>query len=170
MYVSTYIHIYICIYLYIYVYIYKCTYMRLYRSRRRSDLKYLDFQIYPISEYIFRVSGTPFTLVKIYLKFRGLPWTRVWYLRRLLWKLVWNFGSGKYFKSDLPRTWYVYICIYIQVCADQLAAPVLQRVLTNPRIREHVWGGKGVGAGGDGSAQVDGPRSQFATQFTIFNR
>lgn len=39
------------------------------------------------------------------------------------------------------------------VCPDELAAPVLQRVLTNPSIREHVWGGKGVGAGGDGTAQ-----------------
>ena len=39
------------------------------------------------------------------------------------------------------------------VCPEELSAPVLQRVLSHPKIREHVWGGKGVGAGGDGTAQ-----------------
>jgi hypothetical protein len=39
------------------------------------------------------------------------------------------------------------------VCPEELTAPVLQSVLNNPAIREHVFGGKGVGAGGDGTAQ-----------------
>ena len=39
------------------------------------------------------------------------------------------------------------------VCPDQLTAPVLHRVLSDARVRELVFGGKGVGAGGDGTAQ-----------------
>ena len=39
------------------------------------------------------------------------------------------------------------------VCPEELRAPVLQSVLSNPLIRPLVWGGKGVGAGGDGTAQ-----------------
>ena len=42
------------------------------RSRRRSDLKYLDVQIYPICGQIFWVTGTPFTHVKTCLKSWGL--------------------------------------------------------------------------------------------------
>jgi mevalonate kinase len=39
------------------------------------------------------------------------------------------------------------------VCPEELLAPVLQGVLNHPLIRPLVWGGKGVGAGGDGTAQ-----------------
>ena len=49
--------------------------------------------------------GLPFTSVKPCLKFRGLPWNPVWKLRGQQRKLVWNFGSRKYFKSDLLRPW-----------------------------------------------------------------
>jgi UTP-glucose-1-phosphate uridylyltransferase/mevalonate kinase len=38
-------------------------------------------------------------------------------------------------------------------CPEELTAPVLHRVLTYPPIQKHVWGGKGVGSQGDGSAQ-----------------
>lgn len=38
-------------------------------------------------------------------------------------------------------------------CPDQLSAPVLHRVLSYPPLQDHVWGGKGVGSQGDGSAQ-----------------
>jgi len=43
------------------------------RSRRKSDLKYLDLQIYPISGYICGVTQTPFTHMKSLLKLWGLP-------------------------------------------------------------------------------------------------
>jgi len=36
---------------------------------------------------------------------------------------------------------------------DQLASPLLHRVLNFDGIDEHVWGGKGVGSQGDGTAQ-----------------
>ena len=38
-------------------------------------------------------------------------------------------------------------------CPEELAAPVLHRVLAHEPLRPHIWGGKGVGSQGDGSAQ-----------------
>jgi UTP-glucose-1-phosphate uridylyltransferase/mevalonate kinase len=39
-------------------------------------------------------------------------------------------------------------------CPEELTAPVLHRVLAHDALRPHVWGGKGVGSQGDGSAQL----------------
>jgi UTP-glucose-1-phosphate uridylyltransferase/mevalonate kinase len=36
---------------------------------------------------------------------------------------------------------------------EELSAPILHRVLGHPPLAPHVWGGKGVGSQGDGSAQ-----------------
>lgn len=41
----------------------------------------------------------------------------------------------------------------IPACPDELAAPVLHRVLGCERLQPHIWGGKGVGSQGDGAAQ-----------------
>ncbi len=38
-------------------------------------------------------------------------------------------------------------------CPSQLTAPVLHRVLNYEAVQPHVWGGKGVGSQGDGTAQ-----------------
>lgn len=38
-------------------------------------------------------------------------------------------------------------------CPEEFEAPVLHRVLAHPAVQPHVWGGKGVGSQGDGSAQ-----------------
>jgi UTP-glucose-1-phosphate uridylyltransferase/mevalonate kinase len=38
-------------------------------------------------------------------------------------------------------------------CPEELTAPVLHKVLAHPAIAPHVWGGKGVGSQGDGTAQ-----------------
>jgi len=38
-------------------------------------------------------------------------------------------------------------------CPEELTAPILHRVLAHDGLRPHVWGGKGVGSQGDGSAQ-----------------
>ncbi|HPK70888.1 MAG TPA: sugar phosphate nucleotidyltransferase, partial [Vicinamibacterales bacterium] len=38
-------------------------------------------------------------------------------------------------------------------CPEELTAPVLHRVLAHEPLQPHVWGGKGVGSQGDGSAQ-----------------
>ncbi len=38
-------------------------------------------------------------------------------------------------------------------CPEELTAPVLHRVLAYGPLKPHIWGGKGVGSQGDGSAQ-----------------
>jgi UTP-glucose-1-phosphate uridylyltransferase/mevalonate kinase len=38
-------------------------------------------------------------------------------------------------------------------CPEELTAPVLHQVLDHEGLRPHVWGGKGVGSQGDGTAQ-----------------
>jgi UTP-glucose-1-phosphate uridylyltransferase/mevalonate kinase len=38
-------------------------------------------------------------------------------------------------------------------CPEELAAPVLHRVLNYEPLKPHIWGGKGVGSQGDGTAQ-----------------
>jgi UTP-glucose-1-phosphate uridylyltransferase/mevalonate kinase len=38
-------------------------------------------------------------------------------------------------------------------CPEELTAPVLHRVLEHGALRPHIWGGKGVGSQGDGTAQ-----------------
>jgi UTP-glucose-1-phosphate uridylyltransferase/mevalonate kinase len=38
-------------------------------------------------------------------------------------------------------------------CPEELTAPILHRVLAHEPLQPHVWGGKGVGSQGDGSAQ-----------------
>jgi UTP-glucose-1-phosphate uridylyltransferase/mevalonate kinase len=39
------------------------------------------------------------------------------------------------------------------VCPEELTAPVLHNVLSLEGLRPHIWGGKGVGSQGDGTAQ-----------------
>jgi UTP-glucose-1-phosphate uridylyltransferase/mevalonate kinase len=41
----------------------------------------------------------------------------------------------------------------IPACPEELTAPVLHRVLEYEPLKPHVWGGKGVGSQGDGTAQ-----------------
>ena len=39
------------------------------------------------------------------------------------------------------------------ICPEELTAPALHNVLNYPAIKPHIWGGKGVGSQGDGTAQ-----------------
>ena len=39
------------------------------------------------------------------------------------------------------------------VCPEELSSPVLHRVLAHPPLKAHIFGGKGVGSQGDGTAQ-----------------
>jgi len=41
----------------------------------------------------------------------------------------------------------------IPACPEELTAPLLHRVLSYEPLKPHIWGGKGVGSQGDGSAQ-----------------
>lgn len=42
----------------------------------------------------------------------------------------------------------------IPACPEELTAPLLHRVLSYEPIQPHIWGGKGVGSQGDGTAQL----------------
>jgi UTP-glucose-1-phosphate uridylyltransferase/mevalonate kinase len=39
-------------------------------------------------------------------------------------------------------------------CPEELDAPILHQVLSYPALKAHIWGGKGVGSQGDGTAQL----------------
>jgi len=54
----------------------------------------------------------------------------------------------------------------IPACPGELTAPVLHHVLSYEPLRPHVWGGKGVGSQGDGTAQFVA-RSQADQQAVI---
>ena len=41
----------------------------------------------------------------------------------------------------------------LPACPEELTAPVLHRVLSYEPLKPHIWGGKGVGSQGDGTAQ-----------------
>jgi UTP-glucose-1-phosphate uridylyltransferase/mevalonate kinase len=42
----------------------------------------------------------------------------------------------------------------IPACPEELTAPLLHRVLNYEPLKPHIWGGKGVGSQGDGTAQL----------------
>lgn len=42
----------------------------------------------------------------------------------------------------------------VPACPEELTAPVLHKVLGYEPLKPHIWGGKGVGSQGDGSAQL----------------
>ena len=41
----------------------------------------------------------------------------------------------------------------VPACPEELTAPVLHRTLSHKKIAPHIWGGKGIGSQGDGTAQ-----------------
>lgn len=42
----------------------------------------------------------------------------------------------------------------LQACPHELTAPILHKLLDYPPIQPYIWGGKGVGSQGDGTAQL----------------
>lgn len=56
-------------------------------------------------------------------------------------------------------------------CPTELAAPKLHQVLEYPPLQELIWGGKGVGSQGDGTAQllIKGPEERNRAQSIIEN-
>ena len=44
-------------------------------------------------------------------------------------------------------------CYAIPACPEELTSPVLHKVLNYEPLKPHIWGGKGVGSQGDGTAQ-----------------
>lgn len=62
-------------------------------------------------------------------------------------------GDGERLGSLMMEAQQLFDLYCTPVCPEQLAAPVLHKVLSHPMIQKYVWGGKGVGSQGDGSAQ-----------------
>ena len=62
-------------------------------------------------------------------------------------------GDGKRLGALMIEAQQLFDLHCIPVCPDELTAPVLHKVLSHPMVQECVWGGKGVGSQGDGSAQ-----------------
>jgi UTP-glucose-1-phosphate uridylyltransferase/mevalonate kinase len=56
-------------------------------------------------------------------------------------------------------------------CPEELNAPVLHHVLNHPSLKPHIWGGKGVGSQGDGTAQfIARSKEDQAAVVEIINR
>jgi len=55
-------------------------------------------------------------------------------------------------------------CALAPLCPEELTAPVLHALLKNETLAPYIWGGKGVGSQGDGTAQLvaRGPDEQVA--------
>jgi len=75
-------------------------------SRKRSDFRFLISRFFP-----FFLEGLSSDRNSIHSREKlfpilGNPRQRVWYIRGPPWKLVPNFGSRNYFKSDLLRAWH----------------------------------------------------------------
>jgi len=74
-------------------------------SRRRSDFKYFDVQIGYFSCPLFWETGTPVCSREKGFENLGNPVETCLKITGTQWKLVWNFGSRNYFKSNLLRPW-----------------------------------------------------------------
>jgi len=79
------------------------------RAQRRIDLKYLALQIRQFSFPLFRVTKTPVYQCKNVFEFLGNPVKNCLKVTGTQWKLVWNFGSRNYLKSDLLRPWHLHV-------------------------------------------------------------
>jgi galactokinase len=62
-------------------------------------------------------------------------------------------GSSQDLGALMSQAQAAFDCYAVPACPGELTAPVLHRVLDYAPIQAHIWGGKGVGSQGDGSAQ-----------------
>lgn len=62
-------------------------------------------------------------------------------------------GDGKRIGQLMNRAQIEFNQYLIPACSSQLSAPVLHSVLNHPPLQQHIFGGKGVGSQGDGTAQ-----------------
>ena len=71
-------------------------------------------------------------------------------------------GDGKTVGFLMNEAQVVFDQLVAPICPAELTAPKLHRVLSYSPIQELIWGGKGVGSQGDGSAQfvAKGPEEQ----------
>ncbi len=62
-------------------------------------------------------------------------------------------GDAKHMGSLMVDAQALFDEFAIPACPEELSAPVLHRVLNYEPLKPYIWGGKGVGSQGDGSAQ-----------------
>jgi UTP-glucose-1-phosphate uridylyltransferase/mevalonate kinase len=62
-------------------------------------------------------------------------------------------GDGKRIGALMGEAQTFFDNYAIPACPEELTAPVLHRVLSYGPLKPHIWGGKGVGSQGDGTAQ-----------------
>ena len=59
----------------------------------------------------------------------------------------------------------------VRACPSQLQAPLLHQLLNHSSLQPYVYGGKGVGSQGDGTAQfLTSDRTNRSTAISIINR
>ncbi len=70
-----------------------------------------------------------------------------------------NYAQGEFDRCMIPA------------CKSELTAPTLHRLLNHSPLHEHIYGGKGVGSQGDGTAQlITGDRTSQAKAISIINQ
>jgi UTP-glucose-1-phosphate uridylyltransferase/mevalonate kinase len=62
-------------------------------------------------------------------------------------------GDAKRLGSLMTEAQALFDRYAVPACPEQLTAPVLHRTLAYEKLTPHIWGGKGVGSQGDGTAQ-----------------
>jgi UTP-glucose-1-phosphate uridylyltransferase/mevalonate kinase len=62
-------------------------------------------------------------------------------------------GDGERLGALMTEAQTLFDRLAAPACPEELTSPVLHRVLAHAPLAPHVWGGKGVGSQGDGSAQ-----------------
>ncbi|ABG49703.1 GHMP kinase [Trichodesmium erythraeum IMS101] len=67
--------------------------------------------------------------------------------------LAWQKGDGEKIGSLMLKAQIEFDKYMIPACPSQLTSPVLHLLLNYSRLQEYIWGGKGVGSQGDGTAQ-----------------
>jgi len=63
-------------------------------------------------------------------------------------------GNAKKLGAQMNKAQQLFDKYLIPACPEQLKAPKLHQVLTHPAIQPYIYGGKGVGSQGDGTAQL----------------
>jgi galactokinase len=75
-------------------------------------------------------------------------------------KEIVNEAKGKIEQGDVKNIGHLmrisqkYFDQYLAISSEELTAPVLHSVLSMNEISQFIYGGKGVGSGGDGTAQL----------------
>ena len=96
---------------------------------------------YPVFPNSLLSDGDLFYSTQTLFRIWGLPRKRVWYVRGLLWKLVGNFGSRNYLKSNLLRVW---ATVGLTLFFVNQNRPYLDKHLSHCDVWQHAWADQAV--------------------------